>query len=54
MLSYCSTCRKNTVSENPKVARTKKGNERIMLSSKCAACDSKILNLSTSKKLVDY
>ena len=41
MLSYCLKCRKNTKSKNPKVAKTK--NERIMLLSKCAVCDSKIL-----------
>ena len=39
MLSYCWKCRKNTKSKNPKVERTK--NERIMLVSKCAVCDSK-------------
>ena len=39
MLSYCWKCRKNTKSKNPKVERTK--NERIMLASKCAVCDSK-------------
>ena len=39
MLSYCSKCRKNTGSKNPKVARRKNG--RIMLLSKCAMCDSK-------------
>ena len=39
MLSYCLKCRKNTGSKNPKFARTK--NKRIMLLSKCAACDSK-------------
>ena len=33
LLYYCLTCRKNTESKNPKVARTKNG--RIMLSSKC-------------------
>ena len=38
MLSYCLKCRKNTESENPKVARTK--DRRIMLLSKCAVCDS--------------
>ena len=32
-------CQKNTESKNPKVARTKNG--RIMLLSKCSACDSK-------------
>ena len=31
-------CRKNTESKNPKFVRTK--NERIMLLSKCAACNS--------------
>ena len=39
MLSYCWKCRKNTKSKNPKIERTK--NERIMLVSKCAVCDSK-------------
>ena len=39
MLSHCLTCRKNTESKNPKIARTKNG--RIMLLSKCAGCDSK-------------
>ena len=39
MLLYCLKCRKYTESKNPKVARTK--NVRIMLSSKCAACDNK-------------
>ena len=38
MLS-CLKCRKNTVSKNPKVAKTKNG--RIMLLSKWAVCDSK-------------
>ena len=41
MLSYCLNLRKNIESNTPKVLRTKTG--RIMLSSKCAACDSKIL-----------
>ena len=31
--------KKNTESKNPKVVKTK--NQRIMLSSKCAVCDSK-------------
>ena len=39
MLSYCLKYRKNTETENPKVARTKNG--RIMLLSKCAVCYSK-------------
>ena len=39
MLSYCLKCWKNVESKNPKVARTK--NERIMLLSECAVCDSK-------------
>ena len=40
MLSYCCLkFRKNTESENPKVARTKNG--RIMLLSNCVICDSK-------------
>ena len=39
MLSYCLKCRKNTESENPKIARSKNG--RMMLLSKYAVCDSK-------------
>ena len=39
MLSYRLKCRKNTRSKKPKVLRTKTG--RIMLVSKCAACNSK-------------
>ena len=38
MLSYCWKCQKNTESKNSKVARTK--NEKIMILSKCAVCDS--------------
>ena len=41
MLYYCLKRRKNTESKNPKVVKTKKG--RIMLLSKCAACNSKKL-----------
>ena len=36
---YCFKCEKNTESKNSKVVTTK--NERIMLTSKCAVCDSK-------------
>ena len=39
MLSYCLKCRKNALSKNPKVRRTK--NERITLFSKCGVCNSK-------------
>ena len=39
MLSYCLKCRKNTQSKHPELVKTKNG--RIMLSSKCAACNSK-------------
>ena len=41
MFSYCLKCRKNTESKYSKVVRSK--NERIMLSSKCAVCESKKL-----------
>ena len=41
MLSYCLKRRKNTESTNPKVVRAKNG--RIMLSSRCAVCNSKKL-----------
>ena len=39
MLSYCLKCRKNIESKNRKVVRSKNG--RIMLLSKCAACEGK-------------
>ena len=43
MLLYCLKCRKNTESENPKVARTKK--RGVMLLSKFAVCDSKKIKI---------
>ena len=54
MLSHCLKCRKNTESTNRQVLKTKNG--RIMLFSKCAACDRIVKNrkLSKIKKLVDY
>ena len=39
MLWYCLKSRKNTESENPKIAKSKNG--RMMLLSKYAVCDSK-------------
>ena len=39
MLSYCLKCRKNTESKNPNVFKTKNG--RIMILSKCSACNNK-------------
>ena len=39
MLPFCFKCRKNTESKSTKDVRTESG--RIMLFSKCAACDSK-------------
>ena len=41
-------CRKNTRSKKPKVLRTKTG--RIMLVSKCAACNSKISKFIKEQK----
>ena len=41
MSLYCLKHRKNTKNKNPEVVKTK--NWRIMLSSKCAVCDSKKL-----------
>ena len=38
-LSYCSKCRKNSESKNPKNVGTKNG--RIMFLSKCSLCNSK-------------
>ena len=39
MSSYCLKCRKSTEIKNLNVIKTK--NERIMLLSKCAVCDTK-------------
>ena len=39
MLLHCLKCRENTESENPNVLKNKNGS--VMLSSKCAVCDSK-------------
>ena len=39
MKSYCLKCRKNNENINPKVSKT--GDNRIMVLSKCAICDSK-------------
>ena len=39
MLSYCLNIRKNTGSKNPNILKTKIG--RLMLLSKCVACESK-------------
>ena len=41
MLSYCLKCRKNAENKNPKIVKARNG--RIMLLSKCAACNSKRL-----------
>ena len=41
MLSYCLKCKKkNTESINPKVSKT--SNDKTIILSKCAVCDSKI------------
>ena len=39
MLSYCSKCKKNTESIDPKVSKTSHG--KTMVLSKCAVCGSK-------------
>ena len=39
MLSYCSKCKKNTESINPKVSKTT--NSETMILSKCVRCGSK-------------
>ena len=41
MLSYCSKCKKNTESINPKGSKTANG--KTMILSKCAICSSKKL-----------
>ena len=39
MLSYCLKCRKNTENKNLRILKAKNGN--IMVTSKCAVCNSK-------------
>ena len=39
MLTYCLKCKKNTKNIDAKMIKTK--NDRVILSSKCAVCDSK-------------
>ena len=39
MSSYCSKCRKNTESINPRLSKTNNGKTLIL--TKCAICDSK-------------
>ena len=39
MPSYCLKCRKNTENINPRVSKT--SNDKIMILSKCAICDSR-------------
>ena len=39
MLSYCSKCKKNAESIDPKVSKT--ANSKMMILSKCAICGSK-------------
>ena len=45
---YCSKCRKNIESKNPKVVRTKNG--RIMPLSNCVICDSKKNEISQTER----
>ena len=37
--TYCLVCRKNTKNNNPKIVR--KRQNRLMIQSNCATCDSK-------------
>ena len=39
MLTYCLKCRKDTENKDAKIVKTE--NDRLMMSSKCAACGSK-------------
>ena len=48
MLFYRLKCRKNTENKNPKVVRTKK--RKIILLSKCEACDSKKMRFFNEQK----
>ena len=48
MLSYYLEYRRNTENKNPNVAKIKSG--KIILSSKCEACDSKNIKISQTTR----
>ena len=53
MLSYCSKCKKNTESINPKVSKTTNG--KMMILSTCAICNSKkskFMKVQQAKRLL--
>ena len=52
MLCYCLKCRKNTQSKNPEIIKTKNG--RIILLSKCSACDYKNSKFLKEQEANDY
>ena len=52
MSLYCSKCRKNTASKNPKVVKTKDG--RMIFLSKCTVCDSKKSKFIKDQKASGY
>ena len=52
MLCYCLKCRKNTQSKNPEVIKTKNG--RIILLSKCSACDGENSKFLKEEEAKDY
>ena len=52
MLCYCLKCRKNTQSKNPEVIKTKNG--RIILLSKCSACDGENSKFLKEQEAKDY
>ena len=52
MLCYCLNCRKNTQSKYPEVIKTKNG--RIILLSKCSACDGKTSKFLKEQEAKDF
>ena len=52
MESYCLKCKKYTKNIDPQVFSTSNG--KVVISWKCAICNSKNLNLLTVKKQKDY
>ena len=50
--TYCLACRKYTKNINPKIVRNRQN--RLMIQSNCAVCNSKNLDLLKNKKQWEY
>ena len=50
--TYCLACRKYTKNNNPKIVRNRQN--RLMIQTNCATCDSKKLDLLKNNKQWEY